>query len=362
LCPLWRADRSQAGSWSDGQRIYQDLVDQQGFSGAYNSVKRFCRRLKQGKPEVFARIETPPGREMQVDFAKGALTRTESGRYRRPHLFKAVLSYSRHSYEEVVWRQDLASFIRCVENALRFFGGVVEVVRLDNLRAGVTKACWVDPEINTVFAALGRHYGFAVLPIRPRRPRENGKVERAIAYTKSSALKGRRFESLEQQNRHLGRWNRRVARQRVHGTTKQQVRARFEKQEKAALRPLPEQLFSFFRVGRRTVSADGHIEVDRAFYSVPDRLLGSEVQVQWDDRLIRIYSRDQLVVTHPKRRAGGFQTRSEHLPVNATNICALRTICCDRLVSSDRRLDSGPKGRCKSATCSPIGCCKASLD
>jgi transposase len=296
------------------QRIHQDLVDEQDFTGAYNSVKRFCRKLKKQDPEVYARIETPPGREMQVDFAKAALTRTASGRYRRPHLFKAVLSYSRHSYEEVVWRQDLPSFLRCIENALRRFGGVVEVLRIDNLKAGVTRACWVDPQINTVLAALGRHYGFAVLPIRPRRPRENGKVERSIAYTKSSALKGRRFESLEDQNRHLADWNRRIARQRLHGTTKQQVWARFTETEQAALKPLPDQPFSYFRVGRRTVSSDGHIEVDRAFYSVPDRLLGCEVQVQWDERLVRIYYRDQLIVTHPKRSPGGFQTRSEHLP------------------------------------------------
>ena len=86
--------------------IWQDLVFEHGFDGAYNSVKRFCRKLKAESPRVFARVETPPGQDMQIDFGQGALTRTESGRYRRPHVFKAVLCHSRHSYEEVVWRQE----------------------------------------------------------------------------------------------------------------------------------------------------------------------------------------------------------------------------------------------------------------
>ena len=295
------------------KRIWQDLVFEQGFGGAYNSVKRFCGTLKAESPRVFARVETPPGRDLQIDFGKGALTRTESGRYRRPHLFKAVLCHSRHSYEEVVWRQELKTFIRCVEEAFHAFGGGVEVVRLDNLKAGITRACLVDPEVNAVFSALARHYGFAVLPIHPGAPNENGKVERSIGYTDSSALKARRFESLDAQNEHLQSWNERIARQRIHGTTKQQVWPRFVEEQKH-LRPLPDSRFSFFRVGRRTVSTDGHIEVDRAFYSVPNHLLGCEVAVHWDDRIVRVFFREQQVALHPKHPPGRFRTETSHLP------------------------------------------------
>ena len=295
------------------KRIWQDLVFEHGFDGAYNSVKRFCRKLKAESPRVFSRVETPPGQDMQIDFGQGALTRTESGRYRRPHVFKAVLCHSRHSYEEVVWRQDLKTFIRCVENALHDFGGCVEVVRLDNLKAGITRACFVDPEVNAVFSALGRHYGFAILPIHPGSPNENGKVERNIGYTDSSALKGRRFESLQEQNDYLRHWNERIARQRIHGTTKRQVWPHFL-EERKSLRPLPDSPFSFFRVGRRRVSVDGHIEVDRAFYSVPSHLLGCEVGVHWDDRIVRVFFREQQVVLHPQRKPGRFQTEPSHLP------------------------------------------------
>lgn len=314
LCAAYRDEiEKKLGQGLEAKRIWQDLIAEHGFAGAYNSVKRFCRKLKADRPRVFARVETPAGRDLQIDFGKGAPTRTSSGRYRRPHLFKAVLCYSRHSYEEVVWRQDLETFVRCVENALQAFGGSVRVVRLDNLKAGITQACFIDPEVNAVFAALARHYGFGVLPIHPGSPHENGKVERTHQYTVSSALKGRRFESLEAQNEHLRRWNERIARQRIHGTTKCQVWARFL-EEQPRLMSLPDERFRFFRVGRRTVSTDGHIEVDRAFYSVPNHLLGCEVRVHWDDRIVRVFFREQQVVLHPKQKPGRFQTRSEHLP------------------------------------------------
>jgi transposase len=300
----------------DARRIHQDLQHEHGFQGSYDSVKRFCRKLKKTQPEVFARVEVEPGSQVQVDFVRGAPTLDPStGKYRRPHLFHAVLCYSRHSYEEVVWRQDLATFIRCFENAFVAFGGCTEIVTIDNLKAGVTKACFYDPEINPVFAAFARHYGFAVLPTRPRTPRQNGKVERSHQYAESSALRGRRFETLEEQNLHLQWWNRNVARLRIHGTTKQQVWARFVDQEKGSLRSLPHERFSFFRSSTRKVSPDGHIELERAFYSVPHRYLGLELRVDWDDRVVRIYHEHEQVAFHPRTQAGTFQTEPGHLPV-----------------------------------------------
>ena len=106
------------------QRIYQDLVRDHGFGGAYGSVKRFVRRLVQVHELPFRRMECAPGEEMQVDFGQGAWIAEEGRRRRRPHLFRAVLSHSRKAYSEVVWRQDTETFIRCLENAFRHFGGV----------------------------------------------------------------------------------------------------------------------------------------------------------------------------------------------------------------------------------------------
>jgi len=320
LCEPWRElIEAKLKRGLDARRIHQDLVHEHGFAAGYDSVKRFCRRLRKSRPHVFARIETGPGEQLQADFFKGAPTRTESGRHRRPHVFRAVLSYSRHSYEEAVWRQDLPTFIRCFENAFRFFGGSVGTVRIDNLKAGITRACHYDPDVNEVFAAFARHHGFAVLPIRPRTPRENGKVERGHGYAESSALRGRRFDSLDEQNKHLLWWNENVARQRIHGTTKEQVLARFER-EKPQLKPLPGQPFRLFRCGGRVVSADGHVEVDKAFYSVPHAFLGRELRVQWDERMVRIYDGETQVALHARQSAGRFRTEPEHLPVGKRHV------------------------------------------
>lgn len=166
------------------QRIYQDLQDI-GFTGRYWSVKRFVKRLKKQKPEVFARIEVPAGKEAQVDLGRGApVLDPVTGKRKRPYLFRMVLSFSRHSYEEVIWKQDVGSFVRAHENAFRFFGGVPEIVVLDNLKAGVIQACFYDPTINPVYQAFAKHYGFEVLPCKVRRPEHKDYIAYCTSLTR----------------------------------------------------------------------------------------------------------------------------------------------------------------------------------
>ena len=125
----------------------------------------------------------------------------------------------------------------------------------------MTRACFYDPDINKQYQAFAEHYGFVPLPIRPYTPRHNGKVESGVGYVKK-ALKGRRFESLAEQNEFLRTWNRTVARLRIHGTTKQQVWKRFVELERGALGSLPSDPFALFNIGTRKVHPDGHIEVE----------------------------------------------------------------------------------------------------
>lgn len=297
------------------QRIWQDLREDYNFTHEYACVKRFVRRLKRHRPEVAAVMEHPPGDEAQVDFFTGPPTLDpSSGRWRRPWIFRMVLSCSGHSYEEPMWRQDKVSFIRAHEKAFLELLGVPRVVRLDNLKAGVSRACLYDPDIGELYAAFATHWGFVPLPCRPRHPQEQGVVERGGAYLKDNALKGRRFDSLEELDAFLKRWNRTVARLRIHGTTRKQVYAHFLEVEKPALRPLPTERFSFFQVGTRHVHPDGYVEVDRAFYSVPNRLLGEEVRVYWDDRLIRVYWQGESVAVHTRAPVGTFRSVDDHRP------------------------------------------------
>jgi len=250
LCQPWQPQIEAAVSVGlSAQRIYQDLVGDHGFAGSYQAVKRFVRHLRQTQPIPFVRMEVEPGAEAQVDFGQGAWVLVE-GKRKRPHLFRIVLSHSRKGYSEAVWRQTTESFIRCLENAFRYYGGVPKTLVIDNLRAAVTQADWFDPELNAKVAEFCRHYGTVMLPTRPAMPQHKGKIEAGVKFAQNNALKGRSFESLSAQNLFLSDWESGVADTRIHGTTRQQVGKVFNAVERPQLLPLPESLFPVFEEAR----------------------------------------------------------------------------------------------------------------
>ena len=295
------------------QRIYQDLVAEHGFTGAYDAVKRFVRRLAQKAQPPFRRMECLPGQELQVDFGQGAWL-IQNGQRRKTHLFRCVLSHSRKAYSEAVCRQTSESFIRCLENAFRHFGGVTATVVIDNLKAGVIQADWFDPQLNPKLEEFARHYGTVILPTKPAMPRHKGKVEAGIKYAQNNAVKGRSFASLAAQNLFLSEWEKNVADTRIHGTTRQQVGRLFEMVERPALQPLPASLFPVFEEAPRTVHRDGYVEFKRAYYSVPPEYVGRQVWVRQESRLLRIYNtRREQIALHALAEPGKFTTDPEHL-------------------------------------------------
>jgi transposase len=296
------------------QRIYQDLVTDHGFTGKYPSVRRFVGQLGQGRPLPFRRMECAAGEEAQVDFGTGVPIQLADGKRRRTHVFRIVLSHSRKGYSEAVYRQTTDEFIRCLENAFWSWGGVPRTLVLDNLKAAVEQADWYDPELNPKLRSFAAHYGLAVLPTKPRMPRHKGKTESGIGYVKSNGLKGHLFDSLEAENQHLQKWEATVADRRVHGTIRQQVGQVFAEVERPALLPLPAARFACFREARRMVHRDGHVEVARAYYSVPPEYLARRVWVRWDGRLVRIFNeRLEPIATHVQHEPGRFSTQRAHI-------------------------------------------------
>jgi transposase len=296
------------------QRIFQDLQSDTAFTGSYSSVKRYVRRLGASTPLPFRRMECAPGDEAQVDFGTGPWV-IEAGRRRRTHVFRITLSHSRKSYSEAIFRQTTENFIRCLEGAFRCFGGVPASVVLDNLKAAVKNPDWFDPDLNPKITAFARHYGCAILPTKPYTPRHKGKIESGIKYVKNNALKGRRFTTLSQLNRWLAHWERSVADTRIHGTTKSHVRTVFETIERPALQPLPHQSFPLFEEARRKVGRDGHIEVAKAYYSVPPEYLGRAVWVRYNTRIVRVYNdRFEQIAVHSRSAPGRFRTDHAHIP------------------------------------------------
>lgn len=271
--------------------IYQDLVERFGFVHRYNSVKRYVRGLKKKDPEQYDRLEFLPGEEAQVDYGQGALTiHPKTGKRRRPRLFVMTLRYSRRSFRKTVWNSSKEQWARLHEEAFRYFGGCPQYVVLDNLKEGVLKPDLYEPELNPVYAAMLAHYGVVADPARVADPDRKGTVENAIQHTQTTALKGREFETIENQNQWLMDWEERWASRRVHGRTKRQVQEMFL-EEKPHLKKLPLQPFRYFEQGVRTVWDDGCVEVQRSFYSALPAPIYSEVIVRIYDFEIEIYDK-----------------------------------------------------------------------
>ncbi|WP_197231437.1 IS21 family transposase [Novipirellula artificiosorum] len=296
------------------KRIHQDLVDDHEFSHKSWAVYRFVKTLGVKTELPFRRLETLPGVELQVDFGTGAKIRLADGRYRKTHVFRAVLSHSRKGYSEAVYRQTTENFITALENAFWSLGGVPERVVFDNAKCAVIQADWYDPELHPKIIDFCKHYGFAFIPTRPRTPRHKGKVERGVDYVQENALRGHEFESLADQNSHLDHWERTIADERIHGTTQDHVGTVFHNVERAALKSLPLERFPFYHEARRKVTRDGHIAVNKAFYSVLPEYLGRSVWVRHNSRLVRILNeRMELIATHTTKQPGRFSTLDAHI-------------------------------------------------
>lgn len=287
--------------------IYQDLVDLHGFAGQYNSVKRFCAKLRHQEPEQFDRLSFLPGEEMQVDYGEGAPTLVPgSERYRKPRLFVATLRYSRASFRCVVWKSSQQVWAELHERAFRHFGGCPQYVVLDNLKEGVLKPDLYEPDLNPVYAATLAHYGVVADPARVRDPNRKGTVESAIQHTQATALKGRRFDSLQAQNEFLAHWERNWAAKRIHGTERRQVQAMFE-EERGHLKALPLLGMQYFSEAQRRVCDDGCVRVDHSSYAARPAAIGSRVLVRiYAQRIeIRELHTGSLLRTHAKAERPG---------------------------------------------------------
>ncbi len=287
--------------------IYQDLVDDHGFAGAYNAVKRFTGKLRQREPEQFDRLAFAPGEEMQVDYGEGALTRVPgSERYRRPRLFVATLRYSRRSFRRVVWKSSQEVWAQLHEQAWRYFGGSCRYVVLDNLKEGVITPDLYEPELNRVYATTLAHYGVVADPARVRDPNRKGTVESAIGHTQATALKGRRFETLEAQNTLLEHWETTWAATRIHGIERRQVQTMFE-EERPHLQALPLTSMQFFTEVQRTVCDDSCVRIDHSSYAARPAAIGSRVLVRlFEHRIeIRDLQSQALIRTHSRASRPG---------------------------------------------------------
>lgn len=317
----------------NAKAIYQDLVDDHGFAGRYSSVKRFVHHCRGKQTPARAVILTLPGEESQVDYGAGPMVRDpHSGRYRCTRLFVLTLGYSRKCVRLLTFQSNTRAWAELHEQAFRRLGGATKTVVLDNLREGVLKPDIYDPALNPLYRDVLAHYGAVALPCRVADPDRKGKVERGVGHAKNTPLKGQRFESLEEAQAYLDRWEAHWADTRIHGTVKRQVAAMFA-EEKPALTPLPLEPFRHYQFGERRVNLDGCVEVEAAYYGVPPGWIGRSVNVQWDGRVVRLIDprSNQLLREHLRQQRGQHRILEEDKPAKTPRTTAQLLARCARI-------------------------------
>lgn len=293
-------------------------LKERGYQGSYSAVRRMVHNLERQQPEVFVRMECKPGEEAQVDFGyAGMLLDPVTYQPRRAWAFVMTLAWSRHQYVEFVFDQKLATWLLLHRHAFEWFGGAPERIVIDNLKAAIVKACFDDPEVQQAYRECAEHYGFLIAPCRVATPQHKGKVESSVHYVKRNFLGGRESTTLTLANQDVRAWCNQTAGQRIHGTTREQPRVRFDTVEHARLKPLPPAPYDLAIWKIATVGADGHITFDNAYYSVPFRVpKGTRLRVRGGAQFVTIFSQThEPVATHDRaQQAGQRLTHPDHLP------------------------------------------------
>ncbi len=290
--------------------------------GGYR-YSRFCDlyRSWEGKLSVTMRQSHAGGEKLFVDYAGDpvpVIVDRLSGETRPAQIFVAVMGASSFTYAQATWTQGLADWLVAHVGALEAIGGCPKLLVPDNAKVAVIKTCRYDPEINRAYAEMAAHYDMAVLPARPRRPRDKAKVEAAVGILERwllGRLRNRKFYGLAELNqaiRELLHQLNAVRPIRRLGVTRSQL---LEELDRPYLRPLPAEPYVFAEWRVRRVGIDYHVDVDGHFYSVPHRFAKKQVEVRLTARTVEIFLKGERIAAHA--RAGGkgrHTTVPEHMP------------------------------------------------
>jgi len=283
--------------------IRQELAAEKGIIVSLRTVERAVQAYRQelaAEARATVRFETPPGKQLQIDFVERLVE--IAGSKVRTYLFVATLGYSRRQHIRAFHNERQESWFDGLESTFVKIGGVTEEVLIDNPRALVVEH---DPTTRTVvfnekFKAFAKHWGFRPRACAPYRARTKGKTENGVGYVKRNAIAGRSFSSWEALEAHLEAWTRDVADVRVHGTTGETPIDRFQRAEAKALKPIAGVApFHATRELIRRVQSDCAVEIDGNAYSVPWRLIGETVRATITDGVVRIHHGIHEVAVHP---------------------------------------------------------------
>jgi len=281
----------------------------------------FCVRYRQWLSTVSPTMRQThaAGEKLFVDWAGATvpLFDTATGEERRAHIFVAVLGASNYTYAEARWSEALPEWIGAHVNAFTAIGRVPGAVVCDNLKAGVTATCRYEPGINRTYQDLATHYDTAILPTRPRKPRDKAKVEVAVLIIERyvlARLRNRRFFALAELNAAIREivadLNGRVMRKL--GVSRLEL---LETIDRPAMKTLPSEPYQYAQWKKCRVAPDYHVEIEHHYYSVPSRLIHEQVDVRVTDTTVEIFHRGSRVASHARSNVHhGHTTVREHMP------------------------------------------------
>jgi transposase len=288
--------------------------------GGYG-YSRFCELYQRWSRtrDVVLRHDHKPGEKTFVDWAGDAVSiyDRESGDATPASIFVAVLGASTYTFARATNGQGLAQWIDCHVRAFEFFGGTTALVIPDNPRTGVTRACRYEPDLNRTYHEMAQHYGVAVMPARPRKPRDKAKVENAVLVVERwilAALRHRKFFAVAELNdaieELLERLNNRKFRKR-DGTRA----SLFQELDRPALQPLPAERYGLAEWKTVRANIDYHVEIDRHYYSVPYQLAGQQLEARYTANTIELFQGGKRVTSHVRSFAAYRHTTiHEHMP------------------------------------------------
>lgn len=272
-----------------------------------------------GRLDVVLRQDHRAGEKAFIDFAGQTIPITDpaTGEITQAQLFVAVLGASNHTYAEALPSQALPYWLGAHVRAFESWGGAPAILVPDNLRAGVTRAHRYEPILNASYAELAAHYGCAVIPARPYKPRDKAKVEQGVLLAERwvlAALRNRTFFSLAEANRAIAErvaWLNARPFKKLEGSRM----SLFADLDRPALRPLPATPYEYATWKAAKVSIDYHVELDRHYYSVPYALVGQQVDIRASVRTVEVFARGRRVASHPRSGAvGRHTTETAHMP------------------------------------------------
>src|SRR5664280_1565510 len=282
---------------------------------------QFCRHYRTWARhlDVVMRQEHRAGEKLFVDFAGQTIPITDprTGEITAAQLFVAVLGASSYTYAEALPSQELPHWIAAHVHAFSFLGGCTRLIVPDNLRSGVTRAHRYEPDINPTYAEMAAHYGAAVIPARPYKPRDKAKAEQGVLLAERwilAALRHRTFFSLAEANEAIRErlaWLNARPFRKLPGSRA----SLFAELDRPALRPLPVTPYEYAVWKAARVNIDYHVEVERHYYSVPYGLVGERVDIRASARTIEVFARGRRVASHPRSGAvGRHTTETAHMP------------------------------------------------